>query len=522
VNVSIICTDNNYWCFGARTISSVLTRAGHSTQLILLPSDSGEYSPAVVDEVRRLVRPAGLIGFSCFSRGSRNVRQLAAALRGSGTPLVWGGLHATLNPAECAETVDIVCRGEGEETIVELAEALERGADWGEIRNLTYFRNASLATNPIRPPLACMDDLPFYDFERRNEYQLTGTGLIRLTGRDTQPRQVQFIGSRGCAFHCTYCSNRRLKELYAGTGKYLRRMSPARYVEHLEKLTKEQFPNATDVFLLDEDFFQRPVAEMREFASLYRSRIGLPLDCLASAPRIIEDKLKPLVEAGLWRLSIGAESGSERTKRELYDRPISNESMLAASRLIAKYPKVTPCYFFIVGNPYEDRNDLLETARLLLNFERPYQVNIYNLVFFPGSALYDRAVRDGIISGTVDSGCELDYRSGYKIEQHAWKQRDVFLNALLFLTEGKVTRRRMGLVPDFLFRLMIRPSVISFMDRRPGLCRLMIRAKAVVLGLRARAGAKLRTFVRNPADIYDARLLLKSIVRRILSPARAS
>jgi radical SAM superfamily enzyme YgiQ (UPF0313 family) len=107
-----------------------------------------------------------------------------------------------------------------------------------------------------------------------------------------------------------------MKEMYSGNGKYLRRMSPAKYVEQLATLRRRYFPLATDVFLLDEDFFLRSLEEIREFAELYRKQVGLPFDCMVSPPRIADDKMRLLAEAGLWRISLGVESGSERTKKE--------------------------------------------------------------------------------------------------------------------------------------------------------------------------------------------------------------
>ena len=130
VDIALICTDSDLWAFGTRLISSVLKRAGHTTRLILLASDSPEYSAQSLAEAGELARQSDLVGLSCYSRGSRKARQVADCLRAQHKTIVWGGLHASLNPGECAEAAGIVCRGEGEETILELVEALEGGGGW--------------------------------------------------------------------------------------------------------------------------------------------------------------------------------------------------------------------------------------------------------------------------------------------------------------------------------------------------------------------------------------------------------
>jgi len=285
------------------------------------------------------------------------------------------------------------------------------------------------------------------------------------------------------------------------------------YVDQLDMLCHKHFPRATDLFLLDEDFFMRPLAELREFSRLYRERVGLPFHCLASPPSITEEKMQSLVEAGMWCVSIGVESGSERTKKLVYDRPISNEIVARASRVITQFPSVVPTYFFIISNPYEEANDLLDTMTLMRELAYPYYIYIYNLVFFPGSELFERAVSDRIIPGSRDSGIELDYRSGPKVDGHAWKQKNLYLNGLLFLTEGKVTRHRLGFLPRRWIPALTRPRVVEFMNRRRLACRLLISGKAGTLIVRNGVGKLLRKVIANPADIYYLPRYVKDVVR---------
>jgi anaerobic magnesium-protoporphyrin IX monomethyl ester cyclase len=524
VNIALVCTDSDLWAFGTRLISAVLKRAGHSTRLVLLSSEAAEYSQETLEETAELVRQSDLVGISCYSRGSRKARQLAARLRAENRMTVWGGLHASLNPAECAEWAQVVCRGEGEETVLELVEAIEGGRDWSGIRNLAYRKGDAVIQNPLRPPIASLDTLPLLDFERSNEFHLANGHLTKAPSdpRMAHSARMQYIGSRGCAFHCTYCCNRKVKEMYQGNGRYLRRMSPPVYVDHLATLRQRHFPNATDVFLLDEDFFLRGKEEIGEFAELYRQRVGLPFDCMVSPPRVNDEKMQLLADAGLWRISLGVESGSERTKKEVFERPITNPAVVKASQVIKRYPRVAPCYFFIIGNPYEERQDLLDTLELMRQMAYPYYVNIYNLVFFPGSDLFDRAVKDGIVSGTRDSGYELHFRAGLKYREHAWKQKNVYLNGLLFLTEGKATASRLGLVPRKLIPFLTRPATIDFMDRQKMLCRTVIGAKVLLLRARSRIGGVLKKVMKNPADAYNVAQVLKRKLTRTPPVAEAT
>lgn len=520
---TLICTDADTWGFGIRTISSSLRAAGHSSRLIFLASDSRQYSPETLAQTRELASSADVVGISCFSRGAHRAEQVSAYLRSSGKLIVWGGLHATLNAGECAAAADIVCRGEGEEAIAELAEVLEAGGEWRGLRNLAYMKGGQLVLNPVRPPIANLDDLPLLDFGREDEYRLRHNHLIQSGKRAESLRKAQAlcIGSRGCPFQCTYCCNRQLKELYLGKGKYIRKMTPAKYVAQIEALHQEQFQNATDFFLLDEDFFIRSLDEIREFAALYRERIGIPFECMASPPRITEEKLELLADAGMWRIRMGIESGSERTKRLVYDRAISNEVVLQASRRIAAHKSVVAAYFFINGNPYEEQKDLLDTLQLMSQLTYPYYAQIFNLVFFPGSALYSKAVTDGVISGVKDSGVEVDYRGGFRYNAHSWKRKNVYLNVLVYLTEGKATRHRLGMLPRRFLSTLTRPGVIRFIEARPAISQVLAAFKTGLLFLRKRAGAVLKLWMGDPAGVYDVRRYFKTLTKKTLARSAA-
>lgn len=515
MKITLISTDADSWSLGIRAVSAVLRNAGHSTQIIFLPAEAPQYCPNTLAELNDLTAGADLAGISCLSRGYGRARQIANYLRTRKKLVVWGGVHASLNPRECAEDADMVCRGEGEEAICELAELIEAGKDWHGVRNLAFRHNGHTILNPLRPPVLKLDDLPHPDFDNPDEFHLTRGRLVQTDPMQALPRaQGLAIGSRGCAYNCTYCCNRQLKELYTGNGIYIRKMSPARYVDQIENLHRGRLRNASDFFLVDEDFFMRSAPEIREFAALYQQRIGIPFECMASATRVTEEKLACLSAAGLWRIRVGVESGSERTKQTVFERRISNTDVLRASRIIASHPEVVAAYFFINGNPYEEQADLLATLGLMADLPVPYYSEVFNLVFFPGSRLYQRAVADGVIHGIEDSASELHYRAGFEYRKHAWKKKNLYLNTLIYLAEGKASRYRLGLLPRGLLAWLTRPGVIQWAEVRPAISHSLAALKSGQLSMRKRAGAVLRWVMRDPAGIYNVPRYLQKLFLR--------
>jgi len=113
---------------------------------------------------------------------------------------------------------------------------------------------------------------------------------------------------------------------------------------------------------------------------------------------VIREKFDLLVDAGLTNIGMGIQSGSSRII-DLYKRDkVGNvKQALKAAHIINSYKGLMPFYDFIVENPFETREDLLDTIRLLIALPRPYETRAYALSFFPGTPLYDKALADGIL-----------------------------------------------------------------------------------------------------------------------------
>lgn len=504
MKVLFISTDFDLWALGLRSISAVLKQAGYSTQLIFMPSRTRFYAQKALEALAPFVKDADVVGFSCLARGSDRVEQLIDSIRPMKKMTVWGGVHASLNPNECAAWANIVCRGEGEGMMLDLLESLQNGTDWRSIPNIVFCEDGEIHINPPRPPIENLDDLPLPDFSFENEYHLVSDQLVQaFTIPEVKERgSIYFNGSRGCAFYCTYCCNEKIKGIYAGKQHYVRRMSIPRLIEHAGEM-KKIFPQGKYFYFLDEDFAARPMRELEQFAQEYPQSVGLKFECLAHPARITISKMDLLVRAGIWRINMGIESGSERTRDEVYDRHVPNIVIKNAAEIISKYPQVVPYYFLIIANPYEERQDLLETARFLRELPQGWYLTIYNLVFFPGSSLFERAVKDGLIQGAEDSGYEMDYLSGLNYKTHPWKSKNLGLNGLIFLMAGKITRHRMGLLPRFLLDALLRPEIITFNEHHTSLIKFLISIKSFANALRHLAARQAKKIISDPTVIYS-------------------
>ncbi|WP_067072213.1 B12-binding domain-containing radical SAM protein [Methanoculleus horonobensis] len=466
MQITLINTDDESWAIGMRSISSVLREGGYKTTMVFAGASDVPMTDQVIREIAAVVGDSEIIGISSMSRGSARAKTLIEGLRPLGRLIVWGGVHPTLFPGDCTGHADLVCRGEGEEFMLDLAERVASGRGFADIPNGGYLSDGETVLNDLRPLIADLDDLPFLDFAFENEYVLDQTGALVPNTRMKQKGIVLFSGSRGCNNSCAYCSNSRLKVIYRGKGRFVRKMSIPRFVE-AARVYQQLFPQLTYFYFTDEDFFARSEDEMREFAGTYPDAVGLPFECMASPRQIIEEKMALATKAGMHQLDVGLESGSERVRREVFHRHITDEMQCRAASAIHAHAPESVIYFLILGNPYEQRQDLIDGVRLLEKLPYPFFLRAYNLVLLPGTNLYEKAVEDGIITGIDDSAAELDLLSGYDHRTHDWKRQNVYLNGLISLMGGKSRRWRMGWVPRRLVTVLTSPRAVDYCDSHP-------------------------------------------------------
>ena len=350
--------------------------------------------------------------------------------------------------------------------MLDLAERVASGREIADIPNGAYTSHGRVVLNDLRPPIADLDELSFPDFAFQEEYLLDREGnLVPNIGmRDTE--KILFSGSRGCNNNCAYCSNAQLKAIYGGNVRYARKMSVPAFLNAVREC-RRHFPKVKQFYFTDEDFLARSVDGMREFAETYPSAVGVPFEIMASPRNATQEKVALAAKAGLRKIDVGIESGSERTRREVFNRYIDDETQMRAALTISKHKEVIAFYFLILGNPYEKRQDLLDGIRILQKIPSPFYLQTYNLVFIPGTKLFDKACEDGIINGICDSAYEMDFLAGFDHKGYEWKRKNLYLNSFMQLMSGKSTRMRMGYVPRMFIPALTNKQMVDFCDKYP-------------------------------------------------------
>ena len=207
---------------GLAYVAGALREAGHAVDVIdgvgesletrhPAPNDCYIYGLSLEQVVERVPEDAGIIGVSAgFSFEWPTCRDLVAMLRARfpDVLLIGGGEHMTAMPEASLEgsALDLGVLGEGEETAVELADAVAAGSpDLSAIQGIVYKEaDGTITLNPRRPRKRAIDDiaLPAWDLVPIEEYLDRGFGFGVNRGRS-----MPLVGSRGCPYQCTFCSN---------------------------------------------------------------------------------------------------------------------------------------------------------------------------------------------------------------------------------------------------------------------------------------------------------------------------
>ena len=418
-----------YYAEGPAILSAVLKARGHQTSLLHLTRSVSR--KRFQSELRR--RDYDLIGFSSLSPVFAEVRRLApVAKEVRDVPVVYGGVHPTLNPEECLSVpgIDAVCVGEGEQALVELVERLEQGGSPEGIQNLWVQKDGKAVKTPTRGLIEDLDSLPLPDFPLFQIPRLFSAreGVATLTA------------SRGCPFHCSYCSNHRVRDLYPNRQKYVRFKSVRRTIEE----AGAQLSLAPRLRYLDfsDDIFILKLAWLEEFAHLFPREVGRPFICNAMVRLIDEKRVSLLRQAGCTMVTVGLESGSERLRHEIMNRPrMTNEMILEAGRLLRRHG-IKIATYNMIGLPTETVEEAFETISLNARL-KPAKINEFIFQPYPQTAIFDKCVELNIYNGKTT--LPYNWRKGSVLVQDSFPpDQVVFLHRyfrVLVLLLARAARR---------------------------------------------------------------------------------
>lgn len=401
MKVLFVSFQENSDVIGVKYLHAYLRSKGYDSTILLVPNERRDTFEGAIAFI--VERAPGVLCFSAMSYEFGRATAFARALaeRFEGRPRVFGGIHASADPESCLAVADIVVRGEGEDTLLELLQTLEQGQPDGlaHVAGVVFKEEGETRYTAVRQPVEAVDSLPYprhlpegmYVSHRGAVLPITDPVAYKTYAR-YQGTFLSILSSRGCPFACHYCSNSLFRSLY---GEHrVRNRSPEQVVDEIA-LEVGEFGNILYVNFQDDCFMMHPMDWIEQFAKLYREQVGVPFIVRTTPKHIKRDKLVALKQAGLRWVFMGLQTGSDRINLEVYGRRVSAEEFIEAATVVSEL-HLSPWYDVILDNPYETDADHLLTIELLLRAPRPFQLDLFSLDYFPGTELRRRALADGI------------------------------------------------------------------------------------------------------------------------------
>jgi len=293
--------------------------------------------------------------------------------------VIMGGPHVSFVPRQTLEEcrhIDIIIRGEGERTLEELIDAIEREEPLETMKGISFRDGDRIVDNEPRPFIKNIDKIPFpsRDLLPIHLYQANG---IRYTTMMT---------SRGCPFRCCFCSSSRL------FGGCWRGRSPENVLEELEIIYDEY--NIRNIEFIDDTFtLDRKRAE-RICDGIIRRGLDISWGASSRVDTLSRKLVEKMRKAGCWILYLGIESGSQRILDAIGKR-ITIEQVKKAVKIV-KEAGIQVLGSFILGF----LQDTVETIKQTVNFAKSLKLDYAQfsiLTPYPGTPIYDYAVKNNLL-----------------------------------------------------------------------------------------------------------------------------
>lgn len=375
---------------------------------------------------------------------AKKIKQIAPDI-----PIIIGGYGVTCDPNYVTKLFDIGVIGEGEETIVELCNALTEDKPLKEVKGIAFKKNNNIIINEPRPFIQDLDSFPFpayYYFD------------LKKYGKS-----LPIYSSKGCPYGCIYCSAHKIG------GKQFRARSPKNFVDEVEYMVKKYnikiFNLVDDNFALDK---QRAIDICNE---IIRRKLNVEWQCSQGirADRIDKELLSKMKKAGCTLIGIGVETANPEIMKEL-KRGISLEKIAQAIK-DAKELGLVVKTFNLIGSPSETYNDVKKT----LEFNKRLGVHIprFNIIMpYPGTEIYNIIKEQGTFNKNYSPYKLIDVTKSikpsdipYETPKFSFKQK-YFAYQMAILDNDKeiiksFLRRHLGIAAYILYPIFLNKAGVN-------------------------------------------------------------
>ncbi|MCK5024258.1 MAG: radical SAM protein [Thermoplasmata archaeon] len=328
---------------------------------------------------------ADIVGISFMTPMIDEAMHIAKVAKESGKIVIVGGPHATALPDDMLESkyVDIVVRGEGEQTLLEIIDALKTSKNLSGINDkilgISYISNGKIIHTLDRPYIENVDDIPFpaRDLLELEKYS------VNYPGFDANKPVTSIMGSRGCPAKCIFCASNVVWRRQA------RFRSPENIVQEVESVINDfginQFNFSDDTFTLK----RNNVIETCDL--IIEKNLDVVWACSTRTTSANREMFEKMKASGCTRIGLGIESANPEVIKNI-KKGINIEKASEVIRMTNELGMEVSAYF-LIGNPGESRKSIKDSIDFIIEHDLPSSPGIVEP--FPGTEIHEIAKRNG-------------------------------------------------------------------------------------------------------------------------------
>lgn len=290
--------------------------------------------------------------------------------------VIMGGYHPTFNHQELLETdfVDIVIRGEGEYTLLDVVKTLKEGGNLEKVKGIAFDH----IVTPPRPLITDLDSLPY------PALHLLPMDHYKLLNMKTN--MATMITSRGCPMQCSFCASAALH------GRKLRLRSPEKIVDEMEFLINEY--NVETIAFMDDTFTLSSKRVEKICDEIKKRNLDVFWGCTARVDNLSENLLKQMREAGCITIFMGVESADQQILDQV-DKKTTIAKIRNAFELSRK-EGIRTIASVVLGMPGDTKESMGRTIKFVQELKPSYA--IFSLATpYPGTRFYQEMVEKNLI-----------------------------------------------------------------------------------------------------------------------------
>lgn len=370
---------------GVLYLASVLKERGVEVSVL----DQAAEGFTVDDTVNWILKEdPDIVGFSTFSTSGRTAALISRNVKekNPNIVIVLGNHYATFNSERILKkypSVDITVRGEGENTVINLASCLQNKGNLKKVQGISFRNKKSIVSTSDRPLIKDLDCLPFPDRRLIDvDYH------CMIAGADVAPKKfTSIVSSRGCVYGCRFCSCTQFAR------NTWRERSVENTLEELHFLASEGYKQ---FIFVDDSFTLNKKRVIKLCRSMRKEEIGMEWICEGRVDNCSYEMLQEVAKAGCKVLYFGIESANQRILN-YYNKQTTPKQSENAVRTARKAGIDVIVGSFIVGAPDETREEIRNTIKFAKKIPIDFpQFNILGV--YPGTSIWNEFEMKGLLN----------------------------------------------------------------------------------------------------------------------------